>query len=72
MAFLNINTEAISSSCSDSSIIVVDDQFVNQQAVRLSFQELGLADRLTIFSNGEELIESLQNLLEERKVSDLA
>ena len=33
-------------------ILVADDQYVNQQAMALAFEDLNLQDRLRIFSNG--------------------
>ena len=40
-------------------IIVADDQYVNQQAMQLAFEDFDLQDRLKLFSNGQAVLEFL-------------
>ena len=44
--------------------MVVDDQFVNQQGMRLNFMDLGLAERLVILSNGGEVVNFFDSFFE--------
>ena len=44
--------------------MVVDDQFVNQQGIRLNFMDLGLAERLVILSNGGEVVNFFDSFFE--------
>ena len=45
-------------------MIVIDDQFVNQQGIRLNFMDLGLADRVVILSNGGEALSFFESFFE--------
>ena len=65
LEFLNHNSQLYSSGVTTGSIIVVDDQFVNQQGIRLNFIDIGITDRLKIFSEGGEVIEHFNKLFEE-------
>ena len=38
-------------------IIYVEDQFFNQIQMRMTFQDLGIEDKLTILTNGQQVIE---------------
>ena len=48
-------------------IVVVDDQFVNQQSMKLNFADIGITDRLIQFSNGQEVVDYFDSLLEDYK-----
>ena len=65
LEFLNLNSQSYSSGATTGSIIVVDDQFVNQQGIRLNFIDIGITDRLKIFTEGGEVIEHFNKLFEE-------
>ena len=45
------------------NIVFADDQFVNQQFVQMSFNDIGLQSKLKIFSNGMETVEYFTNVL---------
>ena len=44
-------------------IIYADDQYVNRQAFKMNLQDLGLSDRLLLFSNGQEVLDYLDKVL---------
>ena len=46
-------------------IFVADDQFVNQQGIRLNFSDIGLENRLEMFSNGSEVLNQFQKMFDE-------
>ena len=50
--FLNQNPTVYRRPDQSAKIIVADDQFVSQQAIRLSFEDRQIAERLLTFSNG--------------------
>ena len=54
--FLNENHKLYLSSKTSGSIVIADDQFVNQQGIRLNFEDIGLENRLEMFSNGGEVL----------------
>lgn len=56
MSYIHLNTTG--------SIVVVDDQFVNQQGIRLNFSELGLSERLITLSNGGEAVNYFESIFE--------
>ena len=62
--FLNNNVESYKSPNTTSSIIVADDQFVNQQGIRLNFMDIGFDSRLKMFSNGEEVLKYFEKIFE--------
>ena len=62
--FLNENAEFYLNSNTTGSMIVIDDQFVNQQGIRLNFMDLGLADRVVILSNGGEALSFFESFFE--------
>ena len=42
-----------------------DDQYVNRQALKMTFlQDIGLAHRLVMVSNGQEVLDYFDNVLE--------
>lgn len=45
-------------------IVLVDDQYVSQQSIYYFFNDLGLSDRLHMFSNGKEAVMYFDRLLE--------
>ena len=45
--------------------MVADDQYVNTQSMRFALTDLGVADRAVFFSNGQQLVEYAQHLLDE-------
>ena len=46
MNFLNANIGSYSASNDKGSIIIADDQFVNQVGIRLNFMDIDLEERL--------------------------
>lgn len=44
-------------------ILYADDQYVNHQAFKLNLQDIGMADRLVMFSNGQEVVDYFDILL---------
>ena len=47
----------------DAKVVYADDQFVNQHTVAKNFEEMGIADKLVTFSNGQDVIEYLEGVL---------
>ena len=47
-----------------SSVVYADDQFVNQQFMRLNFEDFSLQSKLVQFSNGLETVNFFETLLE--------
>ena len=47
----------------NAQILYADDQFVNQQELKNSVTELGLEERLSLFSNGKEVVNYFEELL---------
>ena len=46
-------------------IIYADDQYVNQQSLKINLQDIGMADRLVMMSNGQEVVDFFNKQLEE-------
>ena len=44
-------------------ILYADDQYVNQQSIKRHCEELDIANQLTLFNNGQEVIEHLEDIL---------
>ena len=53
----------LSENLNSGNIVFADDQFVNQQFMQMSFNDLGLQSKLKIFSNGVETVEYFSNIL---------
>ena len=49
----------------DSMIVYADDQYINRQMLKMTFQDIGLAEKLKTFSNGEEVLNFFESTLEE-------
>ena len=64
ISFLNSNNMSYIHLNTTGSIVVVDDQFVNQQGIRLNFSELGLSERLVTLSNGGEAVNYFESIFE--------
>ena len=47
-------------------IVYADDQFINQQSMRLNFEDIGLGDKLTMFSNGSDVVQHFDDLLKKQ------
>ena len=43
----------------------MDDQFVTLQSLKLKFEEIGITDRLLVFSNGQEVVDYFDTLLKD-------
>ena len=67
LSFLNyLKTLEVLSQRNDSGlIVVVDDQFVTLQSLKLKFEEIGITDRLLVFSNGQEVVDYFDTLLKD-------
>ena len=61
---MNENAEFYKHSNTTGNMLVIDDQFVNQQGIRLNFMDLGLADRVVILSNGGEALSFFESFFE--------
>ena len=70
--FLNVNISSYSAPNAKGSIIVADDQFVNQQGILLNFKDIGIEDRLELFSNGGETLNFFEKLFQDIKDKGLA
>ena len=46
-------------------IVYADDQYVNRQAFKMAIQDMGFADRLVLCSNGQEVLDYLDKMLED-------
>ena len=52
-----LNQEGLLGNEANSGLVVyADDQYVNQQAMQINFQDIGAADKLVLFSNGKETL----------------
>ena len=47
----------------DGRILIADDNHASRMMLSLSLNELGLAERLTSFSNGKEVVDFIEELL---------
>ena len=47
--------------CGD--VVYADDQFVNQHMMKTHFKDLGIEDRLIMFTNGHEVVEHFKGIL---------
>ena len=65
--FLNVNIDSYKASNAKGSIIVADDQFVNLQGIRLNFMDIGLEERLELFSNGGDTLNFFKELFQQIK-----
>ena len=61
---MNENHESYKNPDTSGSIIVADDQFVNQQGIRLNFMDIGLENRLEMFSNGIEVLNKFEEMFD--------
>ena len=61
---MNENHESYKNPDTNGSIIVADDQFVNQQGIRLNFMDIGLENRLEMFSNGVEVLNKFEEMFD--------
>ena len=48
---------------SNSLIIYADDQFVNQQQMKMHFKDIGIENRLVMFQNGKEVVDFFDEML---------
>ena len=55
--------ELLGKTKTSGSIVFADDQYVNQQFMKISFEDFGLASKLQIYSNGNEAVDYFTNLL---------
>ena len=46
-------------------IVFADDQFVNQQQMKMQLKEIGLDERVDMFSNGQDVIDYFETLLDQ-------
>ena len=46
-------------------IVYVEDQFVNQEQMKMHFNDLGVVKQLTIFSDGKEVVDYFEALLQD-------
>lgn len=44
--------------------MLADDQYVNQELMKLNFDDIGLAEKLVLFSNGLEVVNYFTKILE--------
>ena len=61
--FLNDNSEVYQNPNTNAKIIVADDQYVSQEAIKHKIADRDLSDRLQIFSNGQEVVDYFEELL---------
>ena len=47
-------------------IVCADDQVINQQHLKRTFENIGVKKELVLFSNGQEVVEFFQELLNEQ------
>ena len=45
-------------------IIYADDQYANQQSIEMNLKDLNISDRLLLLSNGLEVIQKIDNILQ--------
>ena len=51
-------------------ILYADDQYVNRQAIKMTFEDVGLSKRLVMFQNGQEVLEFLERYQDNHEQSD--
>ena len=51
-------------------ILYADDQYVNRQAIKMTFEDVGLSNRLVMFQNGQEVLEFLERYKDNHEQSD--
>ena len=42
-----------------------DDQFINQQSMKMNFTDIGILDQLVLLSDGQEVVDYFDQVLEE-------
>ena len=52
-------------------IVYADDQFINQQSMQLNFEDIGLGDKLTLYSNGQDVVQHFDDLLKKQSLIEL-
>ena len=53
----------LSADAKSGIVVYADDQFVNQQAMKMNFQDIGLQDKLVLFSDGKEVVQYFDKIL---------
>ena len=38
-------------------VVYADDQFINQQLIKMNFTDVGILDQLVLFSDGQEVVD---------------
>ena len=46
-------------------MVYADDQYINQQAMQLNFQDIGISHKLVIFSDGLDAVNYIDGLLKD-------
>ena len=46
-------------------VVYADDQYINQQAMQLNFQDIGISHKLVIFSDGLDAVNYIDGLLKD-------
>ena len=50
-------------------VVYADDQFINQNLMKMKFQELGIEDKLILFANGKEVVDYFESLLHDSELT---
>ena len=52
-------------------VILADDQFITKQQIRMNFGELGISDKLVLFSDGKNVVDFINGTLDAISIRDL-
>lgn len=50
-------------------VVYADDQYVNQQTMKMKFADIGIQDRLRMFSDGKAVTDYFENMLNGIQIS---
>ena len=50
-------------------VVYADDQFVNQQSMKMNFSDINITDKLVMFSNGQDVVDYFDSLLKDLDLS---
>ena len=46
-------------------VLYADDHFVNQESMKATFQQIGIQEKLRLFSNGRDVVDFMDKLLDD-------
>ena len=52
-------------------VVYADDQYVNQQTMKMKFADIGIQDKLRMFSDGKAVTDYFENMLNGIQINQL-